>query len=522
MRASALPRARCAARARASAAAEGAEGLPRRCRVAVIGAGAGGLAASKALLEDKHDIKVYEATNNVGGVWAYQPKAARLADARCGAEHNDGTATPMYRDLRTNLPREVMAYLSFPFASPYGDQRRYPTHAEVQSYLEAYAHAFDALPYIKLNTKVTSVAPSKRRRCAWDASLPAWDVATTCGTNGSTSVETFDAVVVANGHYSKPRMPDLSVEDGCQCLVVHSRDFDAADSHRDEFAGKRVVVVGTGASGVDIAIEVASVAAEVILCQRASRSKQGADGPTGKPLSLGCARGLRGNIFDAGAVPTRIASDGTLLFEDGSHLSPGNYSAEDVVVLLATGYHVDFPFLDDSASLAWEDNHVRPLIEHVFQDETAPTLSFIGLPWKCVPFPLMECQALWVSKLLAGDPAATSPSDAHATTCDDGRPAHHAHMMGDEQWLYNLRMLELAGVPPSAARDMHRPWRKALYDAAGSAKRADPERYRDLATFAPSVLGAAHAEASERRVGVSLASLARASCPASAPLGGAS
>lgn len=57
--------------------------------------------------------------------------------------------------------------------------------------------------------------------------------------------------------------------------------------------------------------------------------------------------------------------------------------------------------------LQWDNNHVRPLFNHIFSIAD-PTLAFIGLPWKVVPFPLMELQARYVARIFAGSIALPS------------------------------------------------------------------------------------------------------------------
>ncbi|XRB19528.1 flavin-containing monooxygenase [Pseudoscourfieldia marina] len=488
-------------------ARDGGDDDNQRRRIAVIGGGAAGLAAAKVFLENSavFDVCVFEARANVGGVWDYNAAQnsanKRLVDIR--KDNGAPLPSPMYRSLRTNLPREVMAYMSFPFASDaefVRDARRYPTHEEVQRYLEAYADAFHLNKHIRLDTEVVKITRSETRVTNLG---PAWDVLTNNGT-----MDTFDAVVVANGHYALPRIPSqLTIEQGAPSLVVHSVHYNDAD--HDAFRNKRVVVVGTGASGVDIAMEVAEYADEVILCYRRQSMAESTSSCSGNPIELGPTRGTRNNIRDARVAPTHVAKDGTLTFEDGSVLARGDFAAEDVVVVLATGYHVSFPFLD-ADNISWDDNNVRPLVEHIFpaQGDIGPTLSFIGLPWKVVPFPLFECQALWISKLLAGDTSATMPSDVVIKeSVNAGRPAHHSHMLGDLQWDYNLNLLSLAGISSSSARQMHRSWRQRMYDASGRNKRARGDHYRDESPFDELDLDHAREEEVQRAGGINLCEL---------------
>ena len=66
------------------------------------------------------------------------------------------------------------------------------------------------------------------------------------------------------------------------------------------------------------------------------------------------------------------------------------------------GFAYDFPFLEDAGVVGVQDNRVAPLYEHVFPPAAAPTLSFVGLPFKVVPFPQFQLQSRWIARVLAG------------------------------------------------------------------------------------------------------------------------
>lgn len=121
----------------------------------------------------------------------------------------------MYATLRTNLPREVMGFTDFPFDTTQGwsrDKRRFPGHAEVQAYLEAFAEFHKLQNHIRLGTRVESVSfleeagdqgsrrPSLHRAGRWRL--------TTRDEGGREGLQEFDAVVVANGHYAQPRVSE--------------------------------------------------------------------------------------------------------------------------------------------------------------------------------------------------------------------------------------------------------------------------------------------------------------------------
>ena len=129
-----------------------------------------------------------------------------------------------------------------------------------------------------------------------------------------------------------------------------------------------------------------------------------------------------------------------------------------------------------------EDNCVAPLYEHVFPP-AAPTLSFIGLPWKVVPFPMFELQATWVARVLSGaaqlparDEMMCAAADALARVAPAGGVLRrYAHAMTqEEQFDYDDRVAAAAGAPPLP------PWRRAMYAANSRSKRARPDSYRDV------------------------------------------
>jgi cation diffusion facilitator CzcD-associated flavoprotein CzcO len=135
-------------------------------RVAVIGAGAAGLVAARELRREGHAPVVFERATGVGGTWLYDPAAS--SDPLSAG----GSYSSLYASLRTNLPREIMGFLDFPFVAVEGadsDQRRFPGHEEVLRYLQEFARRFDLLGMVRLGTEVVRVHR--------DASAASWRVA---------------------------------------------------------------------------------------------------------------------------------------------------------------------------------------------------------------------------------------------------------------------------------------------------------------------------------------------------------
>lgn len=90
------------------------------------------------------------------------------------------------------------------------------------------------------------------------------------------------------------------------------------------------------------------------------------------------------------------------MLEDGSVvLSSGEVLEKIDGIILCTGYKFNFDFLKlDGRDLVWKQNKVTPLYHHLFYAKD-PSLTFIGLPWKVIPFILMQLQARWVSQVMS-------------------------------------------------------------------------------------------------------------------------
>ena len=488
----------------------------RRARVAVIGAGAAGLAAARELTREGHDAVVFEQGAELGGVWVYD---ADVEDDLTGADANreKRVHSSVYKNLRTNLPREVMGFGSFPFTRAFtDDNRRFCGHEEVRAYLDAYADHHDIRKRVRLRTRVVAVTPTRSEspksenasprtspkdededeRAYVEKWGPRWCVATepvetTRKEEGKTKEDgeesVFDAVVVCNGHYSEPRVPRFPGAETWPGTQMHSHNYREPEGRAFSFRGKRVVVLGAAASGEDLSREIASVAAEVTLASRGFAPPK--DASSGDfPLDS-----YPRNMRRAPGITALLPETSGVAFEDGS-------ARHDVdVVLYATGYRVTFPFFasfdgeeeqeeqasasDSESRLAPRsvDNRVAPLFEHVFPPASGPSLSFIGLPWKVVPFPQFEAQARWVARALSGAAAlpgraemASRAAAAEAADRGAGVADRHAHRMGNAQFAYNDRLLAYCGEPSGFPK-----WREAMYAATGVRKRAFPTSYRD-------------------------------------------
>ncbi|CAM6046018.1 unnamed protein product [Sphagnum compactum] len=432
----------------------------RCCKVGVIGAGAGGLVTARELIREGHSVVVFEKSMTVGGVWVYEPEVdSELLGVKSDRKR---VHSSMYASLRTNLPRELMSYVDYPFLPSNGrrrDGRRYPGHQEVAFYLQDFAQECELLEFIRFGVSVEHVELEMDRP---DGEI-SWKVTTrrrvVDGFEEVVEEEVFDAVVVCSGHFSEPRIADIPGIDTWPGKEMHSHNYRDPQS----FTDKSVVVIGTGASSDDISRELAEVAKEVHVSGRSWKSSVEFAKPVGRHQ----------NIWLHSTVKC-ACEDGTVEFEEG-----GSTVAD--VILHCTGYYYYYPFLD-TKGLVTADNKVGPLYEHVFPPTLAPSLSFVGLPQKVIPFPLSQLQARWIAKVLSGKVQLPSQSEMmksvqafYAQFEASGSPMHHLHyLQGDSQFEYDDWLADQTGSEHLET------WRLKMYAIAGQNRSDNPETYRDI------------------------------------------
>ena len=239
-------------------------------RVAVIGAGAAGLATASELLREGHAAVVFERSNRVGGLWVYREETETDPLGQCPRRRIHSS---LYASLRTNLPRDLMAFDDYPFdTSGGGDDgwHRYPGHPRVLEYLERFGADKALLPHVRFEREVARVTPED----------PGWSV----------DGERFEAVAVCNGHFSEPYVPPIPGLADFRGQVLHSHNY----RRPDDFADRRVVVLGSSVSGADLARELHGVAREVYFSGRAfGSSHTGLDGVRPPPRARASRRQRR-------------------------------------------------------------------------------------------------------------------------------------------------------------------------------------------------------------------------------------
>ncbi len=201
----------------------------RGATVCVIGAGASGLVAIKNLVEHGFDVDCFERETGVAGVW--------------NRRHD---RSPIYASTHLVSSKPFTQFPDFPMPDDWPD---YPDHAAILRYLEHYTDHFDLRRRIWFGTDVIRVEPAEDGY---------WDVTTRGARGGSERTQRYAALVVANGHNWSPKMPGYDGLREYKGQVIHASAYQDAAQLR----GKKVLVVGAGNTGCDIAVEAAQQAAQ--------------------------------------------------------------------------------------------------------------------------------------------------------------------------------------------------------------------------------------------------------------------
>jgi cation diffusion facilitator CzcD-associated flavoprotein CzcO len=240
-------------------------------RVVVVGAGFGGLGMALALKQAGiGDFLVLDRAADLGGTW------------------RDNTYPGLACDVPSNL-------YSFSFR-PGRWSRRFPPRQEILAYLHALADERGLGPHLRFGAGVAA-AVFDERRAVWKLTLE----------DGGTLEAT--AVVSAVGQLGRPALPDIAGRDDFAGPSWHSARWD----HGVDLTGRRVAVVGTGASTIQFVPEVAKTAAHVDVYQRSA--------PYVLPKSDRAYREAEQDLFDR--FPVARKADRLRIFLYGELLTSG-------------------------------------------------------------------------------------------------------------------------------------------------------------------------------------------------------
>jgi cation diffusion facilitator CzcD-associated flavoprotein CzcO len=329
-------------------------------RFAIIGAGPSGLSAARALSKAGIAFDGYEASRGVGGLWDIE-----------------NPRSTMYESAHLISSRTTTEFAEFPMDTT----ADYPSHRTLIRYFRDFAERFGLTGKFAFETKVTSIERNEDG---------GWTLRATRASAGSANdaeiiEERYDGVILANGTLAEPNIPTFKGEFSGE--IIHTSEYKNAQ----QLAGKRVLIIGAGNSGCDIAVDAVHYASSVDMSVRRgyyfvprylfgkpsdtlnqgkplpARIKQFVDKRvlqafTGDPVRFGFPKPdykiyeshpivntLILNHLGQGDLGIRADIDRfdghTVHFRDGS-------SGEYDMVLLATGYTLDYPFVAREA-LNW-------------------------------------------------------------------------------------------------------------------------------------------------------------------------
>lgn len=382
----------------------------RRDRYALIGAGPMGLAMARVLGELGIPFDGFELHSDVGGLWDIE-----------------GPRSTMYETAHLISSKRKTEFADFPMAEGAAE---YPSHREVLAYFRAFADRFDLRRHYRLSAEVTRTEPLGGDGEGWRV---AWRQ------DGQEHAALYKGVLFANGTLSEPNRPQFKGDWAGELL--HSAEYRSPR----QFTGKRVLVVGAGNSGCDIAVDAIHHAESCDISLRRGYHfvpkyifgkpadtvggairlpmwlKRRIDGMVlrwfaGDPQRYGFpkpdyrlyeAHPVVNSliIFHAGHGDIRVRPDIDRLDGQTVHFTDGS-TAEYDLILTATGYRLHYPFID-RAHLNWQDNapHLYLNCLHPERDDlfVLGMVEAAGLGWQG-----RHEQALLVGRYLKalGSPAA--------------------------------------------------------------------------------------------------------------------
>ncbi|MEQ8485651.1 MAG: NAD(P)/FAD-dependent oxidoreductase [Pseudomonadales bacterium] len=212
---------------------EGLERIPAADReafkVLIIGAGMSGLLSAIRLQEAGIPFEIVERHEGVGGTW-----------------HQN-----TYPGCRVDSPNHIYSYSFRPADWP----QYYSPQKVLREYFDQVADDYDLKPHIRFGTEV--------KEARFDEASGTWQVAVQRRDGGSETL-TANAVISAVGQLNRPKWPDIPGRDRFRGISFHSTEWE----HEHDLTGKKILVIGTGASAFQFAPEIAKVAERVTIFQR--------------------------------------------------------------------------------------------------------------------------------------------------------------------------------------------------------------------------------------------------------------
>ena len=335
-------------------------------RVAVIGAGPSGLAQLRAFQsaakagDDIPEVVCFEKQDNWGGLWNYTWRTGL-------DEYGEPVHGSMYRYLWSNGPKEGLEFADYSFEEHFGKQiASYPPRAVLFDYIQGRVNKADVRKWVRFRTPVRNVS--------FDESSKMFTVSVHDLVNNKKYSEEFDHVVVANGNFSTPNVPEFDGLDRFNGRVLHAHDFRDAV----EFKDKDILIIGTSYSAEDIGSQCWKYGAKSITVSHRTA-----------PMGYKWPDNWQ-------EVPLLTSVTGnTCTFKDGS--------SKDVdAIIMCTGYQHHFPFMAPELSLVTANRLATANLYKgvVFNDN--PALFYLGMQDQWYTFNMFDAQAWYARDVIMG------------------------------------------------------------------------------------------------------------------------
>ncbi|CCF38895.1 dimethylaniline monooxygenase [Colletotrichum higginsianum] len=376
---------------------------PRYSSVAVIGAGPSGISAVKALSEENtfDRIQLFDRRERIGGTWIYDEEPepfspfssqpvrdipATLPQSTPPAAENVTARTGLYPSLDSNVGSQVMAFTYKPFPSVnsaasigrFGKGNPTHPHAQVAGYIEEIADPFSHL--FTFNTHVERVEKVGRQ---WQLTLRKTQHYLKHEKRDYWWQDTFDAVVVATGHYGVPYVPNIPGLKEVSAALPQRFEHSKAYRSPEDYVNKKVVVVGGNVSASDTVSEIHNIVSG--------------------PLYLS-QRGYNETLKDAWELPNVVRKPQITRVSAGPHqlirvtFADGTEVDGIEKVHFGTGYRLSYPFLRPDP--VTPSGRLSGFYQHVF-NVADPSLTIVGQVKGALSFRVYEYQAVAVARYYA-------------------------------------------------------------------------------------------------------------------------
>jgi len=330
--------------------------------VAIIGSGPCGLSMLRSFQQAEKkgynipEIVCFEKQEDWGGLWNYSWRTG-------SDQYGDPIHNSMYRYLWSNGPKECLEFADYSFDKHFKKPiPSFPPREVLRDYIIGRAESSDVKKYVKFNTTVEYV----------EANGDGFNLMARDKKNNKFENTYFDKVIVANGHFSVPFVPEYKGMDTFPGRIMHSHDFRDAE----EFRGKNVIILGSSYSAEDVSLQCYKYGAKTVTI-----------GYRNNPMGFNWPDRMKEvHYLDRIDGNKAIFKDGTIQEMD--------------VLILCSGYLHHFPFLEESLKLRTHNRLYPPNLYKGVVWEKNLNLFYLGMQDQFHTFNMFDAQAWYVRDII--------------------------------------------------------------------------------------------------------------------------